>query len=97
MQTKSFGMDVSKAKLDCVLLLPDGKFRCKVVANNPNGFAVLTEWLKKYSESQAHVCMEATGIYWESIALHLANDGMMGSVVNPAQIKAYSNSKQKQR
>ena len=38
--------------------------------------------------------MEATGIYWEAVAEHLANlPNMTVSVVNPAQIKAYGQSR----
>lgn len=37
--------------------------------------------------------MEATGIYWEDVAQHLAIAGLTVSVVNPAQIKAYSASR----
>lgn len=87
------GIDVAKAKLDCALRLPDGKLRSKVVENNVNGFKVLSEWLKKHGVTTAHVCMEATGVYWEAIAEYLAGRGMTVSVVNPAQIKAFGASK----
>jgi len=87
------GIDVSKAKLDCALLLPDGKIRSKVVENSSRGFSVLTEWLKKHEVDSAHVCMEATGIYWENIALYLVNSSMDVSVVNPLKIKAYGQSR----
>lgn len=93
MHTHYVGIDVAKAKLDCVLLLPDGKIRSKVIENNHKGFAVLTEWLKKYEVNNAHVCMEATGIYWEGVAVYLSNHDMAVSVINPAQIKAYGQSK----
>ena len=93
MHAHYIGIDVSKAKLDCALLSPDGKFRNKAVENNTKGFAVLTEWLKKYNAINAHICMEATGIYWEGVALHTTNNSMTVSVVNPAQIKAYGQSR----
>lgn len=83
------GIDVSKAKLDVVLQLPDGKLRSKVVENNPTGFAALDAWLAKHSVAPLHVCMEATGVYWEAVAEHLADAGHTVSVVNPAQIKAF--------
>ncbi|MHB1290789.1 MAG: IS110 family RNA-guided transposase [Sulfuricella sp.] len=88
---KSFhlGIDVAKSKLDCALRLPDGKVRSKVVENNFKGFSVLTEWLEKHGATTVHVCMEATGVYWETVAEHLATQGMTVSVVNPAQIKAF--------
>lgn len=87
------GIDVAKAKLDCALRLPDGKLRSKVVENNFKGFQVLTEWLEKHRATTVHVCMEATGVYWEAVAEYLATQGMAVSVVNPAQIKAFGASK----
>lgn len=84
------GIDVSKAKLDCALRLPNGKFHTKVVSNTPEGFAALLTWLATQQADQPHVCMEATGIYWEAVAQFLAAKGLTVSVVNPAQIKAYA-------
>lgn len=88
-----FGIDVAKAKLDCALRLANGKYKDKVVPNNPAGFQALSEWLVKQGATDLHVCMEATGIYWEGIAGYLATQGMTVSVVNPAQIKAYGASR----
>lgn len=87
------GIDVAKAKLDCALRLPDGKLRSKVVENNSKGFKALTEWLEKHGATTVHVCMEATGVYWEAVAEYLATQGMAVSVINPAQIKAFGASK----
>jgi transposase len=86
------GIDVAKAKLDCALRFPDGKFKSKVVENSPTGFKTLVEWLAKYGATSAHICMEATGVYWEAVAEYLAADSMTVSVVNPAQIKAFGQS-----
>src|SRR5512137_238934 len=86
------GIDVAKAKLDCALRLPDGKYKSKVVENNANGFKALIEWLTKHGATSAHVCMEATGVYWEAVAEYLAGKGMVVSVANPAQIKAFGQS-----
>ena len=83
------GIDVAKAKLDVALQLADGKTRSKVVDNTPQGFAALSAWLDKYDVTSLHVCMEATGIYWEAVAEFLADAGHTVSVVNPAQIKAF--------
>lgn len=84
----SLGIDVAKAKLDCALRLANGKFRAKVVENTPAGFAKLEDWLQTHTTEMPHVCMEATGIYWEAVAEFFANKGYRVSVVNPAQIKA---------
>jgi transposase len=88
----SVGVDVSKAKLDVALPLAGGKFRDKVVANNRKGFAELVAWLARHGVSTAHVCMEATGAYWEEFAEYLADAGFKVSVVNPAHIKSYGES-----
>jgi transposase len=86
------GIDVAKTKLDCALLLPNGKFRSKSgLANTPAGFAELARWLKTQQATQIHVCMEATGVYWEAIAEYLANVGHTVSVINPFQIKSFAN------
>jgi transposase len=88
-----FGIDVSKAKLDCALRLPNGKFRAKVFNNTSEGHAQIVGWLASHKAESPHVCMEATGIYWEDIAQFLAEKGLTVSVVNPAQIKAYAGSR----
>jgi transposase len=87
------GIDVAKAKLDCALRVQNGKYKNKVVENNHKGFKVLTEWLSKQAAPDVHVCMEATGVYWEEVAEYLVAEGMTVSVVNPAKIKAYGASR----
>jgi transposase len=85
----TLGIDVAKAKLDVALRLPDGKIRSKVIENTPEGFNVLSDWLAKHDVDILHVCMEATGIYWEAVADFLTDAGHTVSVVNPSQIKAF--------
>lgn len=93
MHTFYLGIDVAKAKLDCALRMNDGRIRHKVVPNTAAGFDELHTWLDKHGVSTLHVCMEATGIYWEAVAEHLAqSSGFTVSVVNPAQIKAFGGS-----
>jgi transposase len=87
------GIDVAKAKLDCALRLPDGKLRHKSVENHLKGFHALTAWLQKQGAVNPHVCLEATGIYWEAVAEYLATHGMTVSVINPSQIKAFGASR----
>lgn len=84
------GVDVAKAKIDVALKLPAGKWKSKVLANSPVGFDELRAWLAKHGVLCAHVCMEATGVYWERLAEDLADHGFAVSVVNPAQIKKFS-------
>jgi transposase len=84
---------VSKAKLDCALRTADGKLRHKSVENHAKGFHALTAWLQKQNAVTPHVCMEATGVYWEAVAEYLAAQGLTVSVINPSQIKAFGASR----
>ena len=85
------GIDVSKAKLDCALAL-DRKYRNKVFANTPSGFAELAEWFKRHAPGPVHACLEATGVYWEAVAQYLADAGHRVSVINPALSRAHGQS-----
>lgn len=87
------GIDVAKAKLDVALLQQAGKFRDKVVSNTRQGFDQLVGWLAKQGVTHAHVCMEATGSYWEELAEYLVDAGFTVSVVNPAHVKSYGESR----
>src|SRR5512143_1863578 len=89
MMTYILGIDVAKAKLDVALRLPDGRFRCKVAENTLQGFEALSIGLTKQGVVELHVCLEATGVYWEAVAEFLADAQHTVSVVNPAQIKAF--------
>lgn len=85
------GIDISKKKIDCALML-GAKFKNKVFANTPEGFAGLCAWIDQHAQGLVHACMEATGIYWEAVAVHLANAGHRVSVINPALAKAHAQS-----
>lgn len=93
MQSFHLGIDVAKAKLDCALRLPNGKYKHKVFDNNPGGFAALSQWLGQHDADHAHACLEATSVYWEAVAEFLAKREMTVSVLNPAQVKAFGASR----
>jgi transposase len=84
------GIDVSKLKLDVALLF-NGKVKSKVVENSSAGHKSLLEWLGKSKApvETMHVCMEATGVYYEGLALALHQAGLNVSVVNPSCIKGF--------
>ena len=86
------GIDVAKKKLDCMLLdTSTGKLKSKSgIANTPAGFVDLLEWLSKQDAANPHVVMEPTGTYHEAAALALANAGLVVSLVNPAQLRAFA-------
>lgn len=87
------GIDVSKAKLDCSLLLESSgtKRKSKVVDNSKAGIAELLKWLEKQELSlpDLHFVMEGTGAYHEQAALALCDAGTKVSIVNPAQVKDF--------
>jgi transposase len=91
--TAFVGIDVSKRKLDCAVLL-NGKVKTKVVSNDPAGFSALDAWLKErgVGTQGAHLCLEATGPYGEQAALALVDFGWRISVVNPARVKGFAQS-----
>jgi transposase len=85
------GIDLSKETFHAFLLgdCADAK---KVFPNTPKGFEQLTTWLKNRHTDEVHFCMEATGAYWEALALYLHGLDQHVSVVNPARIKAFAQS-----
>ncbi len=87
------GIDVSKKKLD-VALLVNGKLKSKVIDNSVEGHKFLVDWLSKSKAplTELHVCMEATGVYFEPVALAVHEAGIKVSVVNPACIKGFGHS-----
>jgi len=85
------GVDVSKAKLDCLLLdSTTGKVKSKSIQNTNAGFKLLIEWLAEKKAPNAHVIMEPTGVYHEPAALALADAGLTLSLVNPAQLRQFA-------
>jgi transposase len=86
------GIDVSKDTLD-VVLLKDSNSAYASFSNSPVGFGKLSRWLISQSAGQVHACLEATGQYGEGIAEYLYQAGHAVSVVNPARIKRYGDSK----
>jgi transposase len=90
------GIDVSKAKLDCSLLLDAAsrKRRAKSVANSKAGVSELLAWCAKQHASchELHAILEGTGVYHEQAALALADAGVTVSIVNPAQVKDFGRS-----
>lgn len=86
------GVDVSKAKFDVALLLPNEKFRSKAFANDSAGFAALLQWIASHvpAGEVPHLCMEATGTYHEALACYADDHGLTVSVVNPLLVKRFA-------
>ena len=85
------GIDLSKETFHAYLLGDHAEAK-RVFPNAPKGFEQLTTWLKNRQAIDVHICMEATGPYWEALALYLHGLGQRVSVVNPARIKAFAQS-----
>ncbi|MEB8487564.1 MULTISPECIES: IS110 family transposase [Acidithiobacillus] len=83
------GIDVAKAKFDVAVLTPEGKYRSKAFPNNPVGHQHFVDWLNQHGALEAHICLEATGAYGRGLARFLAQQQLLISVVNPAQIHAF--------
>jgi transposase len=90
------GIDVSKAKLDCSLLLEvaRSKRRAKTVANSKAGITDLLAWCTKQqvANHELHAILEGTGVYHEQAASALTEAGVTVSIVNPAQVKDFGRS-----
>ena len=86
------GIDVSKAKLDVMLVKQDQRSESAQFENTRKGFNSLRHFLKKRVKGELQVCLEATGPYSEDVALFLHEAGYRVSVVNPAQIRSYGDS-----
>jgi transposase len=86
------GIDVSKARLDVVLLGEDDSRETVRFENTRKGFTRLQHFLEKRAKGTLHACLEATGHYGDEVALFLHEAGYTVSVVNPAQIKSYADS-----
>lgn len=85
------GVDISKAKFDVALLVDGKKYRSKVFGNDPEGFSALMAWLDSNvgGGANVHVCMEATGVYHEGLALFLHDAGVDVSVANALLVKKF--------
>jgi transposase len=87
------GIDVSKLKFNVCLISTSGKLKHKVFPNTSAGFKQLCEWLSGQGIEHLHACLEATGTYSEPLALFLIDAGHRVSLINPAAIKAFAQSR----
>ncbi len=87
------GIDIAKEKFDIALYKEKERIATGQFANSPAGFKKLGKWLTNKSTGQVWACMEATGRYGDNLATYLYQAGHQVSVVNPARIKKYAQSK----
>ena len=82
------GIDVSKYTLDCCLI-SDGIFYERKFYNDSSGMNKLQKWLDEHgADHTLHCCCEATGTYYETVAVALSGQYKM-SVVNPRTVKGF--------
>lgn len=93
MTQPALGIDIAKLKFNVCLINQSGKLRHKVFPNTSTGFEQLMEWLSKQGVRSVHACLEATGTYGEALSLFLHQAGHTVSVINPAAIKAFAQSR----
>ena len=86
------GIDIAKATFDVALQTSSQRYESHF-SNDADGFAQLRGWLQRRAAGQIHACLEATGRYGDRLAADLHQAGHRVSVINPARIKAYGQSK----
>ncbi len=93
MTEPALGIDIAKLKFNVCLINSQGKLRHKVFPNNQAGFEQLRQWLTKHGVQRVHACLEATGTYGEALSLFLHQAGHTVSLINPAAVKAFAQSR----
>jgi transposase len=86
------GIDIAKKKFDATVQKANGEKVHAPFDNEAQGFVRFTKWLKRQGERAAHICMEATNVYWEGLAEYVHGQGHKVSVVNPVRIAGFARS-----
>src|SRR5947209_4683623 len=82
--TVYIGIDIAKVSFAACLIRSTGKPQKKAFDNTQEGFAKLIRWCAHLAPGATyHFCMEATGSYYEALAIFLAEANQAVSVVNP--------------
>lgn len=80
------GIDISKKKMDVLLVLNDKPVK-HIFDNTLKDFKLLDGWLKSLRVGRdVHICLEATGPYSEPVAEFLYEKGYRVSMVNPKTV-----------
>jgi transposase len=93
MTEPTLGIDIAKLKFNVCLINQSGKLKHKVLPNTATGFEQLRGWLSKQGIERVHACLEATGTYGEALSFFLHEAGHIVSVINPAAVKAFAQSR----
>lgn len=88
------GIDVSKETLDLCMLYDGikGRMRTKKINNDSSAAANIFRWLRLQhcGPEDAHIIMEATGVYHERLALSLYEAGAYVSLANPHRSRDFA-------
>ena len=90
------GIDIAKEKYDVCLMSLDSQLTSKIkgsrkFTNSLVGFKELVVWIKKNCNKDIPVqfLMEATGVYYEKLAMHLTDNSYTVFVVVPNKARRY--------
>jgi transposase len=84
------GVDVAKQSYEVEVIDSDARVITHASYRNVNReHKKLWRRLQKCDAETVHVCMEATGAYWEDLAESLYRCGAIVYVVNPARVKGF--------
>lgn len=85
------GLDISKLTFDATAIVGNAEYSAKF-GNNSKGLNQFSDWLKSLGCDDLHICMEATGNYYEEVADYFAEYYSV-YVVNPLKISKYAESR----
>ena len=85
------GLDISKLTFDATAIVGNAEYSAKF-GNNSKGLDQFSDWLKSLGCGDLHICMEATGNYYEEVADYFAEYYSV-YVVNPLKISKYAESR----
>jgi len=88
---KTIGIDISQDWFDAAFEA-SGRHRKSRFANTRKGFSEFHKWLKKNDIQKPHLFMEATGRYWEPLAMWCCSQGWPVTVLNPRHVRKFAES-----
>ncbi len=84
------GIDVSKARLDCAMLVGEAVTQSKAFDNDSAGHQQLLRWLQDNECRPCLIVVEATGGYESAMVATLATANLPIAVVNPRQARDFA-------
>ncbi|WP_373795837.1 IS110 family transposase [Neisseria dentiae] len=85
------GLDISQDMFDVAVII-NGIRKTNRFSNDVKGFEKLKTWLDGFGVDDLHICMEATGNYFEDVADYIGQYYKV-SVINPYKISGYGKSR----